>query len=189
MPDSQTSSTSAALEHDRQPAAPVPGRPNFAPGYGIDPLATEGVLPWSELVARMEGARNYWICTTRPDGRPHAAPVWGLWFEDEFVFSTGTDSRKGRNLALSPEVVVHLESGDDVVILDGTVEIVPVAVADAAWLARFADAYSAKYAIKMDFAAMGADMAAALYRLHPRTAFAWLESAFPATATRFTMAG
>jgi PPOX class probable F420-dependent enzyme len=167
--------------------APTPGRPDFAPGYGIDRSTADGVLPWSELVSRMEAARNYWICTTRPDGRPHAAPVWGLWFEDEFVFSTGTDSRKGRNLAANPEMVVHLESGDDVVILEGTVEIIPVPQADQAWLRRYADAYGAKYALKMDFAAMGADMAAALYRLHPRTAFAWLESSFPATATRFTL--
>jgi hypothetical protein len=179
MTQAQTTHTNAAV--------PTPGRPSFAPGYGIDRAVTEGVLPWSELVSRMEGARNYWICSTRPDGRPHAAPVWGLWFEGAFVFSTGADSRKGRNLAANPEVLVHLESGDDVVILEGTVEIIPVGQADAAWLGRYADAYSAKYDIKMDFAAMGADMAAALYRLHARTAFAWLESAFPSTATRFSL--
>jgi PPOX class probable F420-dependent enzyme len=168
-------------------ATPTPNRPSFAPGYGVDPAVTDGLLPWRELVSRMEGSRNYWICTTRPDGRPHAAPVWGLWFEGAFVFSTGADSRKGRNLERNPEVVVHLESGDDVVILEGTVEIIPVADADPAWLERYAEVYGAKYNLKMDFAAMGADMAAALYRLHARTAFAWLESSFPATATRFTL--
>ncbi len=183
MPDTQMSDATIAITSE----APTPGRPQFAPGYGVDPLATEGMLPWSELVSRMERARNYWVCTTRPDGRPHAAPVWGLWFEDAFVFSTGADSRKGRNLAANPEIVVHLESGDDVVILEGTVEIIPVAAADSSWLERYADVYGAKYNLKMDFAAMGADMSAALYRLHPRTAFAWLESSFPTTATRFTL--
>src|SRR4051794_25481300 len=105
MTDARTTPTPART--------PTPHRPGFAPGYGIDGSSPEGMLPWSEVVARLEAARNYWICTTRPDGRPHASPVWGLWFEDEFVFSTGTDSRKGRNLAENPEVVVHLESGDD----------------------------------------------------------------------------
>lgn len=178
--------TNAQTMHPTE--TPTPGRPSFAPGYGIDRSASEGMLPWSELVSRMESARNYWICSVRPDGRPHAAPVWGLWFEGEFVFSTGTDSRKGRNLATNPEVVVHLESGDDVVILEGTVEIVPVQQADPAWLRRYEEAYSAKYNLKMDFASMGETMAAALYRLRPRTAFAWLESSFPSTATRFMLA-
>ena len=32
--------------------------------------------------------------------------------------------RKGRNLAENPNVAVHLESGDDVVILEGVAEVV-----------------------------------------------------------------
>src|SRR4051812_35935911 len=126
-------------------AQPTPGRPRFEASYGVDPNALDGVLPWSTLVEQLTNARNYWICTTRPDGRPHAAPVWGLWFEDAFVFGTGNDSRKGRNMAANPEVVVHLESGDDVVILEGTIETIPIQGVDAAWLQRYTDAYSAKY--------------------------------------------
>ena len=60
-------------------------------------------------------------------------------------------------------------------------------MADSEWLGRYGDAYSTKYNMKMDFAAMGEDMAATLYQLHPRTAFAWLESSFPTTATRFRL--
>ncbi|MEI6136703.1 MAG: pyridoxamine 5'-phosphate oxidase family protein [Chloroflexota bacterium] len=33
-------------------------------------------------LARLRTAMNYWIATTRPDGRPHAAPVWGVWLDD-----------------------------------------------------------------------------------------------------------
>ncbi len=66
--------------------------------------------------------RNYWVCTTRADGRPHAMPVWGLWLDDAVLFSTDPESVKARNLAARPDVVVHLESGDDVVVVDGRAE-------------------------------------------------------------------
>jgi len=52
------------------------GRPHI-PGYGI-PTHTEGLLPWSFALERLEKARNYWVATTRPDGRPHTVPVWGV---------------------------------------------------------------------------------------------------------------
>jgi len=182
VPDPETTS-----QHASQPAEPTPGRPRFEPSYGVDPTAMDGVLPWSDLVERMTRSRNYWLCTTRPDGRPHAAPIWGLWFEGEFVFGTGNDSRKGRNLAVNPAAVVHLESGDDVVILEGVIETIPILGTDQDWLQRYTDAYSSKYDLEMDFAAMATDMSAVLYRLVPRTAFAWQERAFPATATRFTL--
>ncbi len=29
---------------------------------------------------------NYWICTTRPDGRPHSIPVWGFWLDGGLYF-------------------------------------------------------------------------------------------------------
>src|SRR2546425_1061199 len=94
-------------------------------GYGV-PKDGSGAkqLPWSWAVERLLAARNYWICSTRPDGPPHAAPVWGLWLDDAVWFSTDRASRKGRNLLASPTVVVHLESGDDVVILEGEAELV-----------------------------------------------------------------
>jgi general stress protein 26 len=55
-------------------------------------------------------------------GRPHATPVSGVWIEGGFYFGTGTGSRKARNLAKNQHLVVHLESGDEVVILEGVAE-------------------------------------------------------------------
>src|SRR3954449_10964184 len=102
---------------------PTPGAPLFDAGYGV-PLdgSGGGLMPWTTSAERLERSRNYWICTTRADGRPHAAPVWGLWFDGAVVFSTDPTSTKGRNLAHRPDVVVHLESGDEAVIVEGRVE-------------------------------------------------------------------
>ncbi len=66
----------------------------------------DGPPAWSHAEKRLERARNYWIATARPDGRPHVAPLWGVWVEGGLYFGTGRSSVKGRNLAHSPELVV-----------------------------------------------------------------------------------
>src|SRR5215468_1785833 len=78
-------------------------------------------LPWRWATARLEAARTYWIATTRPDGRPHSRPVWGVWLDNAFYFSTG--SLAAGNLVVQPAITVHLESGEEVVIVEGVAEI------------------------------------------------------------------
>jgi general stress protein 26 len=73
------------------------------PGYGLAPAeGGDGLLPWSWAARHLERARHYWVATSRPDGSPHLAAVWGLWHDDAFHFSTGGRSRKARNLAANP---------------------------------------------------------------------------------------
>jgi hypothetical protein len=149
---------------------PIASRPDFADGYGV-PSDPAGMLPWSWAAEQLEGSRNYWIVTARPDGSPHSAPVWGLWVDGAAVFSTSPESRKGRNLARDARVVVHLESGDDVVILEG--EVATIALDD-----RIADLYEAKY----DYRPGGEGD---WYSLRPRVAYAWREQEYPRSVTRF----
>ncbi|MDQ3778835.1 MAG: pyridoxamine 5'-phosphate oxidase family protein [Actinomycetota bacterium] len=148
---------------------PRRSRPRFEPGYGIAEAAT-GMLDWSWAEERLERSRNYWIGTTGADRAPAVAPVWGVWRDGALHFGTNPRSQKGRNLARDPRVVVHLESGDEVVIVHGRVDRV---VPDEATL----DAYEEKYGYRP-----GRE---GLYRVHPRVALAWLESEYPQTATRF----
>jgi PPOX class probable F420-dependent enzyme len=154
-------------------------RPGFTSGYGIAAQG-EGMLSWQTVTEQLTAARNYWVATTRPDGQPHVAPVWGLWLDGRFVFSTDPQSRKGQNLARRPALAVHLESGDDAVILEGTAE----SVHDAAFLERFADAYEAKYSFRPE----PNPEAQGVYQLRPAVAFAWREQDFPNTATRWRFA-
>lgn len=156
---------------------PVPDRPVMPAEYGVDRSAREEMLPWRYVSERMAGARNYWIATTRPDGRPHVIPVWGLWFDEAFTFSTDARSRKGRNVASNPHAVVHLESGDEVVILEGVVE----RVTDREQLTRFVALYDDKYGVTVDVD----HPAFAVFRLRPSVAFAWQERDFPNTASRW----
>jgi len=143
-------------------------------GYGIASGA-DGELPWSWVEGQCTAARNYWICTTRPDGRPHAMPVWGLWLEGRIVFSTDPVSLKARNFIARPDVVVHLDSGDDVVIVEGRVKPMDVAL-----LPAFLDAYEAKYQHRPT-----EDQTEGVYQLRPDRVLAWREQDFPTSATRF----
>ncbi len=73
-----------------------------------------------------EGARTAVLATTRKDGRPHAAPIWFVLDGDTVVFTTGTDTVKGRNLrrtGYATLVVDEERPPFDFVTLSGPVEI------------------------------------------------------------------
>lgn len=170
--------SAAKLSQARRNSQSKSGRPAMPKEYGLQgPRSGSGLMPWKRVEVQMAQARNYWIVTARPDGRPHAMPVWGVWLNRTFLFSTSRASQKGRNLARNPHLAVHLESGDDVVILEGMAQ----EVADPDGLVRFADAYEAKYQVRPDTQ----DEKNAIYALRVKTAFAWLEADFPGGATRW----
>ena len=157
-------------------ATPRAGRPRMFGGY-LEPAQ----LPWAWAAHRLAVARNYWIATTRPDGRPHPRPVWGIWMQEAFYFSTG--SLAASNIAHGSEITVHLESGDEVVIVEGTAE----EVTDMALRESFARLYVEKYHWDVD----PGDLP---YSVRPRVAFGWLSDGsgldkgalFHGTATRWS---
>jgi PPOX class probable F420-dependent enzyme len=165
-------------QDDAAASEPALSRPRVPAGYGIPTqIDPSDEISWARTQQQLVAARNYWLATVSPAGRPHAMPVWGLWLDRSLLFSTDRDSRKGRNLAANPQIVVHLESGDDVVTLEGTVE----EVNDRALLDRFVDAYDAKYQIRPDTS----DTSSGIYRLRPRVVLTWLERDYPNTAARW----
>jgi Pyridoxamine 5'-phosphate oxidase len=139
--------------------------------YGA-PAPPGELLPWSWAERRLVTARHYWIATTRPNGRPHARPVWGVWLPDGFWFSTGSLAR--HNLAANPQITLHLESGSQVVIVDG----VAAAVTGAGTLQAFLTAYNQKYdwgATATDEGVIDSAGAAVTpaYQVQPRVVFGW----------------
>ena len=77
-------------------------RPPFRADYGIAAGLPSPLAPWSDTAAKLRDARNYWVTTSRSDGRPHAAPVWGVFVENLYLFSTDAASVKGRGFTESP---------------------------------------------------------------------------------------
>lgn len=135
------------------------------------------LLAWSHARERIERARNYWLATTRPDGRPHVAPIWGVCVDGALYFDGIPTARWARNIAANPAVAVHLESGDDVVILEGLAEDIE-SVRDADTAARIVEAWDAKYGRLHPQPAIDG-----IFRLRPRTVRGW--SRFPDDATRW----
>ena len=156
----------------------IPERPNIHASYGIR-SDTEGLLPWEWVSERMAKSRNYWICSTQLDGRPHAMPVWGVWIEDVFFFGTNRASVKGRNLASNPRVALHLESGDEAVMIEGIV----VEVKEMENLTAIAAAYSQKYPGYCPDPSIESEVA--MYAVQPKRVMAWLEDDFVNSATRW----
>jgi hypothetical protein len=108
-------------------ALPSASRP-LMPGYGIKgPKEGTGLLPWKWAQEHLEKAHNFWVASTRPDGRPHVMPVWAVWMEDALYFSTGAKSRKARNLRANPACVVCAEHARGQIVIEGTARGYPTA--------------------------------------------------------------
>jgi hypothetical protein len=86
--------------------------PAFAPAGSL--------LDWNWVLELFARSRNGWLASTRPDGRPHVAPLWVVTVDGQIWFSTPATTTKGRNLARDSRVALHVESGDDVAIVDGS---------------------------------------------------------------------
>ena len=162
-----------------QSKKPKPSRPH-APGYGF-PESNKGLLPWSWAEQRLKKSHNYWITTVKPDGSPHTMVVWGLWQGGRFLFSTGSKSRKARNLAQNPNCVVCNEHAHEAVIVEGTAEI-----ADVAARRKLIPAYEKKY--KFDLSTMKDDllsMKEPVFAVRPRVVFGLWEKHFQGKSTRW----
>jgi nitroimidazol reductase NimA-like FMN-containing flavoprotein (pyridoxamine 5'-phosphate oxidase superfamily) len=127
---------------------------------------------------KMGACHTFWLATVHDhDGRPHIMPIWGVWLDDAFFFSTGRKSRKGRNLAANPLCTVTNDDGKEAVIVEGSAS----EVKDPAALERVAAAYEKKY--KMDPRSMNEP----IFVARPRTVFAFVEKTFPKSATRWNL--
>jgi nitroimidazol reductase NimA-like FMN-containing flavoprotein (pyridoxamine 5'-phosphate oxidase superfamily) len=154
----------------REPRATRP----HMPGYGLPP-ASKGLLTWTWAEQRLRRSHNYWLITVRRNRSPHAMPVWGIWVDRRFFFSTGRRSRKARNLAGNPSCVVCTERSAEAVIVEGTA----AEMTDAAILKRLAPVYHRKYSPwKLD-PEMGP-----IFEVRPRVIFGMREKTFNA-ATRW----
>lgn len=159
-----------AMQRTKEPKS---GRPNL-PGYGVSKTRKE-LLPWKWAEDTLSKTKNYFLATTRGDGRPHVMPIWGVWTDGEFYFSTGKKSVKARNLAANPNCVVCAGTAEEAVILEGTVE----KVGDKKIVQRVATVYLKKY--NFDFSKMNEPT----FVVRPRVAFGQVEKTFVKTATRW----
>ena len=92
-------------------------RPKFPKGYVDKPVS---YLTWDWVAARLTESKHYWVCSVRPNGRPHVVPRWCVFVDGKIYYDGSPETRHAINIGSNPNVTVHLENGWEAVILEGT---------------------------------------------------------------------
>lgn len=167
-------------------APPVVDRPRVPDGYGV-PDESGGTQTWEEVQRRLAPSLHYWLASVRPDGTPHSIPRWGVWLDGRFFYDGAPTTRHARNVEANPACTITLESGTNVVIVEG--DSVAMSAAPDGLGARLAEAFG-KYADKgfqpEPTSWASPTDAGGLRVVTPRRVLAW--SSFPTDCTRFTFA-
>ncbi len=102
-------------------------------------LSEVAPLDWQWVDEQLSAAGTYWVVARSPD-HAHPRPVWGVWLDDSLLLSVGSPVvlRQVKNDA---RTTVHLDSGTEVVIVEGTC----TGVAPPDRIPAFLDAYNTKY--------------------------------------------
>lgn len=158
---------------------PKVSRPQFPKGYVDNPVS---YVDWSWVAAQLTDSKNYWLCSVRPDGRPHAIPRWGVYVDGKFYYDGSPQTRHNLNIEVNPNVSLHLESGDHVVILEGTTH--PAGKPSAALADKLVTAYRRKYAQHGYSPEPHQWDEGGLYAFTPRQCIAW--TSFVENPTKFT---
>ncbi len=158
-------------------------RPQLPHGYGV-PDDDAGLLDWNRIEQVLVDAPHYWMATTRPDGRPHVVPRWGVWLAGHLYYDGSPQTVHARNLATNPACALHLGDGTDAVIVEGRSGPSDPVTGDLG--VRISAEMNRKYAAAgyaPGATAWSGDDAGGLCVFSPAKAMAWF--AFPTDLTRF----
>ncbi len=138
-------------------------------------LSDSAALAWSWVEAQLRESETYWVDVDGSGPRPHARPVWGVWQDELLHLSIGTPALR-RAAQPGAAATVHLDSGIDVVIVEGDV-VGPTGTAEVI------DAYDTKYDWQYDL-----DQYGPLTTIAPANVLAW-RAAGPAGRDGFQHTG
>ena len=117
-------------------------------------------LGWSWVEQQLIEAATYWVNPCTP-GHPHPRPVWGIWSDEQLHLSIGSPTVLAA-IREEPAVTIHLDSGTDVVIVEGLV------TRSAVPTPALVDAYNLKYDWDYQTSVYGD-----LTQVRPATVLAW----------------
>jgi len=160
----------------------IEGRPEVPDGYGVKEDGP--FLEWVSVEDWLIEATEYWLASTRPDGRPHVVPRWGVWLDERFWYDGSPMTRHARNIVANPACALHLESGTTVTIIEGTSRPSEPILGELG--ERLAAEYARKYE-RLGYApaadAWSGDDSGGMCLLTPAKGIAW--SQFPTDMTRY----
>jgi hypothetical protein len=95
---------------------PKISRPKLPKGYADTPAS---YVDWEWVAEQMTVSKNYWLSSVRPNGKPHVVPRWGVFIDNKFYYDGSPETRHAQNIMKNPHVSLHLESGNQVVMMEG----------------------------------------------------------------------
>jgi nitroimidazol reductase NimA-like FMN-containing flavoprotein (pyridoxamine 5'-phosphate oxidase superfamily) len=150
----------------------------FPPGYVDNPTSE---VAWDYVVLQLTDSLHYWLCTTRPDGRPHVVPRWCVYMDGRIYYDGSSQTRHAQNLTQNPNMALHLEDGEKAVIMEGTAG--PADKPDADLARRLSEEYKRKYAARGYSPEPSQWDEGGLYVFIPRQCIAW--TSFGENPTKF----
>src|ERR1700733_10500758 len=82
------------------------------------------------IARRLSAEPIIWLCTVRPDGRPHNVPVWFAWQDPTILIFSEPGAAKIRHIQRSAAVSLALDSADggkDIVLAEGRAKLITAA--------------------------------------------------------------
>ena len=132
-------------------------------GYQM-PEDISNLLPWDFVSAHMAPSLHYWLATIAADGHPHTVPVWGIWYHNRVHFEGSMKTAWARHLVRDPHITVHLPSGEQVVIIEGTAHIIEDNDIDSDEWNKLDTLFQSKYQV---------DKGSPYWYVQPRKVLAW----------------
>jgi hypothetical protein len=117
--------------------------------------------------SRLENDVDVWVSTASRDGVPHLRPLSFAWDGKTLLISTPEASPTGRNLASSGTATLALGHTRDVVMIEGSVEVIAISELPQ----EVGDAFAAR----TDFEPRALKTKYAFYRVTPVEIQAWRE--------------
>lgn len=121
--------------------APRVDRPGIPASYGAGRATT--FVEWSHVEERLRADRVYWLTAIGADGRPRVRPIDGLYLDGVIYVGGSGETRWVHDVAMNPAVSLHLDGTDDVVLIEGNANVLPVV--DDGLAERLSAASNAKF--------------------------------------------
>jgi hypothetical protein len=101
-------------------------------------------LPWSRPLEHLQQDTatpdiTWFLGTVRPDGRPHAAGIGGLWLDDALYFTSSPNARKAKDFTANPAATLSVRLPTIDLVFEGRVERVTDPATLETVAARFRD--------------------------------------------------
>jgi nitroimidazol reductase NimA-like FMN-containing flavoprotein (pyridoxamine 5'-phosphate oxidase superfamily) len=159
--------------------APLIDRPAIPAEYGIT-KATEFV-EWSHVEERLVADRLYWVVTVGRNGRPRVRPIDGLYVDGTLYVGGSPKTRWVHEMVENPQVTIHLDGTEEVLIVEGDAEVLSGIGEDLATaLAAASNAKFPEYRMTSDFYRANGAIA-----IRPRKVIAWTDITRDPTRFRF----